>query len=279
MAVYDVSGNELSLSDSKSRFRDFIQFRYERDETTGAFYTHVIIPQKNPFGDVQYPFVYWPNYPNGGTESAYQLNQREKYLFVVNGGKYGSPWGNGVTLTGLPLGTVIQNGVVLQQGSSDNIGNPSQEWVLTINNKGELGYGRYYDSASEMVSNGIVSALTGFIPILVNYTDIQDLETTDMDYVDCTDDGQRQILGQYGNGDYAIITAEARGYQGGSRFTIKQIQTLCKQLGLKFAFVLDGGGSAETVMDNKQFNPFYDNTYGRRNPTFIVFNGSTDFPA
>lgn len=279
MAVYDVSGNELSLSDSKSRFQNCIQYNYDRDETTGAFYTHVIIPQKNSFGDVQFPFVYWPNYPNGGTESAYQLNQREKYLFVVNGGKYKSPWGDGVTLTGTPKGTVIQNGVVLQQGSDDNVDKPSQEWVLTINNKGELGYGRYYDSASEMVSNGIVSAVTGFMPIITNYLDIQDVETTDLEYLDNTEDAQRQVIGQYGNGDYAIITTEGRGYQGGSWFRPRQIQTLCRQLGLKFAFMLDGGGSVETVMDDKQFNPFYDNTYGRRNPTFIVFNGSTDFPA
>jgi exopolysaccharide biosynthesis protein len=112
-----------------------------------------------------------------------------------------------------------------------------------------------------------------------DYLNIDDIETEDIGYMERTDDSRRQILGQYDNGDYAIITAEGRGYQSSSStwFTLKQIQTLCKELGLKFAFALDGGGSAETVSRNKQYNPFYDNIYGRVNPTFIVFNGTTSF--
>lgn len=276
MAIFDINGNLIIDETPRDRFKQETTIFYKRDDTTGAFYTHIIIPQTNSNGEKQYPFVYWPNYPNGGTESAYQLNQRKNFLFVINGGRYSAPYGSGVTLTGLPKGTVIQNGVVLQQGDSSN-SNPIMDWVLTIKNNGELGYARYYDSASGLVSNGVVSAVSGFIPILTNYTDIQDVETVDINYMDRTDDSQRQILGQYNNGDYAIITAEGRGYQGGNWFTMKQIQTLCKQLGLKFAFALDGGGSAETLTGYKQFNPFYDNVSGRINPTFIVFNGTTTF--
>lgn len=275
--VYDINGNEI-CGDRIERFRREIRFFYDRDETTGAFYTQVIIPQTNRFGEKQYPFVRWPNYPNGGNKSAYEYNQNKDFLFVINAGRYGAPYGAGVTLTGLPTATVIQNATVLQQGDSDN-SNPTYDWVLTINSSGELNYARYYDSASTMVANGIVSAVSGFIPILTNYTNIEDVETVDIDYIERTDDAQHQVLGQYDNGDYAVITTEARDYQGGNWFTMKQLQTLCKQLGLKFAFALDGGGSAETVLGKRQLNPFYDNTYGRVNPTFIVFNGTDTFGA
>lgn len=273
--VYNING--IEISDTKfERFERDIEYTYKRDDKTGAFYTHIIIPQTNTYGEKQYPFVIWPDYPNGGTKSAYQINQERKYEVIINAGRYGSLYGPNVSLTGKPRATVIQNSVVLQQGDSGN-SNPQMDWVLTIDSDGKLGYARYYDSASEMVSNGIVSAVSGFIPILSNYTNIEDLETTDMEYMSRTDDSQRQIFGQYDNGDYAIITAEGRNYQGGEWFTMKEIQTLCRELGLKFAFALDGGGSAETVIGNKQFNPFYDNTYGRVNPTFIVFNGTTEF--
>lgn len=275
--IYDINANPLVADSAKDRFKEMLKVTYDRDETSGAFYTLVNVPQINMKGEKQYPFVIWPNYPNGGTESAYTINQRKNYEVIINGGRYSSPYGAGVTLTGVPKGTVIQNGVVLQQGDSTN-SSPTMDWVLTIDNNGALGYARYYDSADTLVADGIISAVSGFIPILSNYTNIDDLETVDIDYIERTDDAMHQVLGQYDNGDYAILTTEARSYQGGGYMTMKQLQSFCKAIGMKFAFALDGGGSAETLIGKRQLNPLYDNTYGRVNPTYIVFNGSTTFP-
>lgn len=274
--IYDINANPLVADSAKDRFREMLKVTYDRDETSGAFYTLINIPQVNMKGEKQYPFVIWPNYPNGGTESAYTINQRKNYEVIINSGRYSSPYGAGVTLTGIPKGTVIENGIVLQQGDSNN-SNPTMDWVLTISNTGELGYARYNDSAQTLVSNGIVSAVSGFIPILSNYTNIDDIESEDIDYIDTTADTQHQVVGQYGNGDYAVLTTEGRSYQGGGYMTMRQLQSFCKSVGMKFAFSLDGGGSTETVVGKRQLNPFYDNTYGRNNPTFIVFNGSTQF--
>lgn len=41
--------------------------------------------------------------------------------------------------------------------------------------------------------------------------------------------------------------------------------------GVKFAYSLDGGGSAETVIGNRKLNPIYEGTTGRRVPTVITF--------
>lgn len=278
--VYDINGDVITESRTPAdRFSELINFNYQRDETSGAFYTVLNVPMTNNEGEKQYPFVIWPNYPNGGIQSAMQMNSVKKYLVAVNGGRYNTPYGAGVTLTGLPKGTVIQNSVVLQQGASGNY-NSTMDVVLTINSNGRLGYADPLDSASGLVSNGIVSAVTGFVPILSGYENIEDVVDGTPEwigYIDREDDTQHQIIGQYDNGDYAIITTEARDYQGGNWFTVKQAQTLCKQLGLKDAFMLDGGGSTETVVGQRQLNPFYDNTLGRVNPTFIVFNGTTMF--
>lgn len=261
--------------------RPDISLTYKRDENNGCFYSIIIIPQTRTDGTRQYPFVKWPNYPNGGNKSAWEFNRDEdyKYYVVINGGTFRTPYGSGVTLSGLPTGTVIENGVVLSQGteSSDGEWVRNNSMVLTINDDGELGYASFLTSADELVSNGIVSAVTGFIPIVTNFQNADDVIEDEMPYMERTDDGQRQVLGQFGNGDYAIITSAGRGDQGGGWFTVREMQTLCKNLGLKEAFMLDSGGSVETVLGHKQINTIYDNQYGRVMPTFIVFNGTADF--
>ena len=197
---------------------------------------------------------------------------RKKYLVAINAGRFDEPL---TATTGNPKGTVIQNSVLLQQGTSNN-SNPNLDRVLTINNNGEIGYAERTANGNDLINNGVVSAVTGFIPLLINYNKIQDIDET-ITYIDTTADTQHQVLGQVGNGDYIIITSEGRGFQGGGHLTVIQIQNLCIKLGLKNAFLLDGGGSTETVVGNKQLNPFYENTYGRPIPTYIVFNGGTRF--
>ena len=41
--------------------------------------------------------------------------------------------------------------------------------------------------------------------------------------------------------------------------------------GVKFAYSLDGGGSAETVIGTKQISPIYEGSSGRSVPTVITF--------
>lgn len=273
--IYDISGSPLT--DEATGFEKLINIRYKRDDTTGAFYTILNIPQTNNKGEKQYPFVYWPNYPNGGIESTLTMNKRKGFLVAINGGRASSPWGPGTVVTGLPKGTVIQNSVLLQQGT-DNNSSETMDRVLTINNAGELGYAGRTDSGATMIENGIVSAVTGFVPIMSNYLKIQDVDQT-IPYIDTDVDSQRQVLGQYGNGDYVILSTEGRGNQGSGYFSVRQLQDLCISHGIKHAFLLDGGGSMETVVGKKQLNPIYEETYGRLVATYIVWNGTTEFQA
>lgn len=275
--IYDIHGTPLDAETTKGRFRSLIDYKYGREPITGAFYTVLNIPQTNLVGEKQYPFVLWPNYPNGGIESALDLNKRENYLVAINAGRFSSPFGPGVSVTGAPQGTVIQNSQVLRQGTE------SESWAanytLTIDSDGKMGYAAVTDDAATLVTNGVVSAVSGFIPLLSNYVNIDEI-IPDLRWMgeDGEVDSQRQVIGQYYNGDYAILTTEGRGYQGGGFFTTKQVQTMCRSLGFRDAFLLDGGGSAETVVGDRQLNVIYDDTYGRKVPTYIVFNGTTTFP-
>lgn len=274
---FDINGEVVQLSANMDKM---ISFNYCRDEITGTFYTVVHIPQTDGCGNKQYPFTIWPNYPNGGTESPLQMNKRLKFLVAINGTGIKSPWGPGVTVSGGPLGTVIQNGVVLKEYISGEFGNPTR--TLTIDGNGTLGYAPLSETGEQLVARGIISTASGYFPLIYNYDNIDEYESDIAEWLvssAATSDTQRQVLCQYENGDYLIITSEGRGGQGGGYLTFKQTQSLCRKYGVKFAYILDGGGSAQTVYHDKVLNHIYENTYGRVMPTYIVFNGTTTFKA
>lgn len=272
--MYDYKG--LVVNDSSSK-DSYYSIEYHRDSETGAFYITVLIPQTLATGEKQYPFVIWPNYPNGGIQSALEMNRDRKFLVATNGSGVFPPWGAGVTETGVPIGIVIQNGVFLgNQGGTE-----PYHTTLTIDSNGMLGYADQSATAEELIARGVKSTISGYYPIVYDYNDFDSFSPAVAEHLTTsqgmTGDAQRQAICQYENGDYLIITSEGRGFNGSGYFTGKKMQSICKQYGVKFAYMLDGGGSAETVIGQKQLNMIYENTYGRRMATYLVFNGTDKF--
>lgn len=237
---------------------------YEYDSDTGANYTIIRVYKNRVDGKKQYPFVYAPNGANAGTKSTLDLVNDEGWLLAINAGVFN-------TSTKKPDGIVIQNGEVVQGTISTNHSNCKP---LTINSNGDLGY-LEANVTGDMVASNIVSAVCGFMPIIVDYEVVPSSEWNSVSHY--TENAQRQIIGQFGNGDYAILTCEGRGYDNSDGWTIPEAQTICQKHGLKFAYNLDGGGSTETMLGFKHLNTIYENTTGRIVPTFIVFNGTDTF--
>lgn len=261
MSVYDISGNligDVAETDENTLFASNMQLDYKHDEESDTNYTVIRIFKTRKDGEKQYPFAYCPNKMNAATQSALEMNRIKKFPIAINAGIID-------TSTMIPIGTVIENGVAIRDGA--DIYRP----VLTIDGNGNLGTSME-TSAATLVSQGIVSALVGVgnNPIISNY------EIPSGQFI--TDHAQRQIIGQFGNGDYAIITCEGRSNDNSTGWSIPEAQRVCQELGLKFAYNLDGGGSTETVIGGKQINAIYERTNGRIVSTFIVFNGTTEFP-
>ena len=259
----DIASKVGTTSDKLKTFIDNTDIDYAFDSATNANYTIIRIYKNKIDGAKQYPFVYAPNGVNSGTKTTYDLSRAEGWLLAINAGVFD-------TSNCKPDGILIQNGEVLQ-------GTPtathSQCKPLTIDQNGNLGYASYNADAAALVSGGIVSAVTGFIPIIVNYEAVASSEWNSVDHY--TQNAQRQIIGQFGNGDYAIITCEGRNFDNSDGWTLAEAQAVCKKHGLKFAYNLDGGGSTETMLGLKHINTIYEGTTGRKVPTFIVFNGSS----
>lgn len=238
---------------------------YEYDTETATSYTVIRVFKQKTDGSYQYPFVYAPDGAETGTKSTLDMMNSESFVLAINAGIF-------YPETKVPDGIIIENSKVIS--NLESVTHPNCK-PLTIDTNGYLSYAESTADANELAENGIVSAVCGFMPIIVDYNEVPDSEWNYVEHY--TNAAQRQIIGQFENGDYAVITCEGRDFQNSRGWTIAEAQQICKSLGLKFAYNLDGGGSTETVLIDKQLNTIYEETTGRIVPTYIVFNGRDTF--
>lgn len=256
--------NELAEKKNADFLRN-VQISHGYDSSSDTHYTALRIYKERLDGTVQYPFVYAPNAGGAGAFSVKDLALAENWPLVINAGIFHMD-------TGCPDGLLIQNGSPIQQGPSTTVAGCKP---LTIDFQGDLSYAEADATAADL--SGIVSTVCGFMPIVIDHVAVPQEGWNAVD--NYTQQAQRQIIGQYENGDYAIVTCEGRGFGGSKGWTIAQAQQVCLELGLKFAYNLDGGGSTGTVVDKKQLNTIYEGATGRKVPTFLLFNGTTRFGA
>lgn len=257
--IYDINGN--AITDPLNQFIDNTDMDYEYDSSGSVNYTVIRVYRTKIDGTKQYPFVYVPFGVGTSTWSTLDMMCSKKFPLGINAGVF-----DGSTK---PSGLTIQNGVLLKQGPAGYV---SERRPLIIDADGNLGCVADDADGNSLINNGVVSAVCGFGSIIENYAPI------DVSYIpNATDQAQRQIIGQFGNGDYAILTCEGRNHDHSDGWTMAEAQAICQKIGLKFAYNLDGGGSTETVVGKRQTNTIYEGTTGRKVPTFIVFNGSSAF--
>lgn len=285
MSVYDIQGDVLSsvynidgvsldnaygLSGNAIFNSWYSEITIQKQKYLSANYYLIRIPQTRSNGQKQYPFVVCPDGTSSATQSALDLAKESNYYMVINAGVFN-------TSTNAIDGITIEDSkVVLNTPTAVHSTNPQAARPLTINSGGYMSYTEYDSDGYELVSDGIVSCVSGFMPLVVNgeaKTDWINLWSSGWS----EQDAQRQVIGQFENGDYAIVTSEGRNFDSSTGLTVFQTADLCISFGIKFAYLLDCGGSTETVIDGKQLNVIYEGTTGRKVPSFIVFNGTNQF--
>ena len=159
----------------------------------------------------------------------------------------------------------VQNGVVINNSPADH---HAGAIPLTIDAAGALGTASASATGESLVGSGIVSAACGFCPIIENYSANQSFPTVSNES-HFTENAQRTIIGQFGNGDYALITCAGRSNDNSDGWTLAEAQEVCGRLGLKFAYNLDGGGSTSMYLRK---HPVYDFMQGtsRTIPSFML---------
>lgn len=276
MAFYDGNGNKVSTeSGAKGIDKEIaiasIDIEYGRYE--GASYYLCRIPKYATNGKRIAPKVAMTTTDKvsvSGTKcSALTFAQREKTVFCVNAGlfKLGA-------LT--PEGQVIIDGVSIANTpmTSDNGSAIADDecYPLCIDADGNLSapYERSIDTA-DMIADGVKYAVTAWGQFIENFAAA---DNSKYDEIVHAGNYIRQSIGQFQNGDYFVCTVDQsrNSVSNEAGMTYATLAELLISKGVKFAYSLDGGGSCETVIGNRQINPIYEGTAGRSVPTVIYFD-------
>lgn len=243
----------------------------EHGRVNGASYVFVRIPKTTNNGKALHPKLHLTSVDgsiDGSKVSALNFAKREGSIFTMNAGLFN-------TKTLQPVGQTIIDGVsYVNEPMTDDMGNPISDiecYPLCVDAEGNLSapYPRSVDTA-DMIADGVVYAVTGWGKIVDNFKACADTVENEIVHAETY---IRQVIGQFQNGDYFVCTVDkSRSHvQNEAGLTYKDLAQLLVDKGVKFAYSLDGGGSAETVIGVRQINPIYEGAAGRAVPTVITF--------
>jgi len=165
-----------------------------------------------------------------------------------------------------PVGIQIEKGQVVQEREAKG-----WRFTLGIKANNELVVYPPGTTATEIRKDGAQDALTAFIPLIQNYKGVDDsiLNLTGAFKAK----HPRQIIAQMENLDIVFLSCGGRGYDGQGMTSMDIIRILKKE-GVKFAFMLDGGGSTSVVVYDTLITKKIDKhgTKERLRPNFLYFD-------
>lgn len=269
ITIIDDSTLDLSKKNKKSDIMNSIIVEYGRKN--GTSYVFARIPKTTNDGKTIKPRLSLTSADGelGGTKiSPLSFAEREETSFVVNAGLF--------DVTAMrPVGQTIINGTaVVSTAMTDDNGVPisaTECYPLCIDADGNLSAPYAREIAVEtMIADGVKYSVVGWGKLVENFeicaADIAAEIVHPGKYI-------QQSIGQFENGDYCVCSVEqSRGsVHNEAGLTYTELAEILVEKGVMFAYSLDGGGSAGTVIGKRQLNRIYEGTKGRPVPTVIVF--------
>lgn len=164
--------------------------------------------------------------------------------------------------SGIVDGRLIIDGAIIKDSAPVIHKN---QWTLGIKSDGSLSAYDSTISASAMLKDGCESAVTGFVPIIMNGSMVD--KSLFLTFEHLTKPNPRQVICQNALGDYFVFSCAGRE-DGEEGLTLEQIGEILLYFGVTFAYNLDGGGSTQTFVKKKRINKLIEN---RPIPSIIVF--------
>lgn len=270
-----IIGQETPEEKARQDLMQSITVEYGRTQNTG--YQLVRIPRTTNNGRSVRPVVRMTSVDgtmNGVKCSTLTYAKREKTAFALNAGLFDTQVNPVV-----PLGQTIIDGVSIlnekhPQGANNETISDTECYPLCVDGDGNLSapYPNTVDTA-DMIADGIVQACTGWVTMVEDYEIAADEIASEIVH---TGKYIQNIIGQFDNGDYCVLSTSQAGYQNNPApkdegLTKTEAAQLLVDRGVRFAYALDGGGSAQTVLGERHINPIYEGTVGRTIPVVIVF--------
>ena len=198
------------------------------DSNSNSAYVLITIPKGNTEFGYLYRNLYFPNIP------VYEFVSKIDYLLGFNGSLVGVTVANGNVLENLPF-SYSQYFYIL--GFDEN-NEPKYAQDLTRNYTGlqlvEAGYETAFGIWSPIIENNVVFDWDNILPDDDPNVDIDDLYNRKH---------TRTIFG-YDANNYYVLAIDGRlvNSQGA---TFDEMRALCQNIGMTYAFNLDGGGSSQ----------------------------------
>ncbi len=143
-------------------------------------------------------------------------------------------------------------------------------WALGIKDDNELVAYAPTVKGDAILNGGVKNALTAFGPLIQNGITVStDLMKLRGNYAE---KNPRQVIAQLANKDILFLSCGGRGFDGEGMLATDVVRILHTH-GVKFAYMLDGGGSTSTVVEGELVTKQIDGngTRDRLRPNFLYF--------
>lgn len=247
-----------------NKYKKYVNYEESYDNNSKCNY---ILTTINKFTDDNkriFPRVRITNKDFSNSTSLKEFMNNDEILFAINAGIFN-------TQTNNPECVLVSNRkVIIDQKETYIHTNPKdggekrdELYILGIKIDGSLKIYEPSYKAEDIIKDDCIDAVMGFVPLILNHQEIK--------YVDeiCPygsyDKHPRQVIGEYDNGDYFVLTVHEPG------MTFVELRHLLKELNIKLAYNLDGGSSTQTVFHKELLTPIYREKTGRKIPTVITF--------
>lgn len=235
---------------------EYITVLKEYDKESNTTYYLTIIKHKDKNGKIIKLMTDFANKQEGETVRAFAIRKNTAVTINASMGIRNLP-----PNIRQPSGIQIIDGKIIQELATTS-------YTLGIKNNNELVAYAPKVKATDILKDGAQNALTGFLPLIENYEPVSEdiLRVRNNSF----DKHPRQVIAQFGNLDILILSCGGRGINGDG-MTAKEMMRILKDLKVKFAFNLDGGGSVSTVIGDKLITPKIDDngTSERLRPNFL----------
>lgn len=255
LLVMGCTAQEVTPDDTEWTFAKYLDVSKEYDQASNTTYYLTRIKHKDDNGNIIKLRTQFANRAEGETTRTFAI--RNQTAVAINASQ-------GLDLPGTqkqPTGVQIIDGEIVQDLRTTS-------YTLGIKDDNELLAYPPGTKAQDILNDGTNNALTAFLPLIENHEWVSDevLAIRGNSAVK----HPRQVIAQFDNKDLLIFSCGGRGY-GGEGMTAKEMMRILKELGVRFAFNLDGGGSTSTVIKGQLITEKIDGrgTQERLRPNFL----------
>ena len=237
-----------------------------RDETADCDYYITEIPFQNEYtgNNIIRVGLADDDITLNSLEEPTDFASRHKSPIVTNGGIFTSTAENPRA-----IGIVIKDGVLLKDDG--NAGTYYRD-LLCIKENGDMDYVPMAGANAQLlISQGYKDVILGFFGLIKDHVvvDYSDFSPSSIEA------GPKNIICRKDNGDYLILTCDGRTLDN-KGLSISDCVRILTAYNVKFAFALDGGGSASTVVKGEKINRNIDSggTVERKVPTLLYLDST-----